>query len=301
MKIVELIIDETDEFSGIDAISIVEHPAIEENFIALNKPKEYRFAEVDTEKKLLMGAILVPNKPIYRKENEEEYYIYFTKDTVRKASELYLMKGNQSNATYEHFEKIHGLSLVESWIVEDTEKDKTAFYGMNLPVGTWAGSIKVNNEKIWQEFVKTGVVKGFSIEGFFADKAERPKEQIEEDLSKEISIGLDLLEIKKDMIMYQLESFNDYPDSASNNAKKAIKYKEENKSKCGTKVGWTRARQLANKDKISRDTIARMASFNRHQQHKDIPYDEGCGGLMWDCWGGTSGINWAINKMKTFE
>ena len=301
MKIVELIIDETDEFSGIDAISIVEHPAIEENFIALNKPKEYRFAEVDTEKKLLMGAILVPNKPIYRKEDEEEYYIYFTKDTVRKASELYLMKGNQSNATYEHFEKIHGLSLVESWIVEDTEKDKTAFYGMNLPVGTWAGSIKVNNEKIWQEFVKTGVVKGFSIEGFFADKAERPKEQIEEDLSKEISIGLDLLEIKKDMIMYQLESFNDYPDSASNNAKKAIKYKEENKSKCGTKVGWTRARQLANKDKISRDTIARMASFNRHQQHKDIPYDEGCGGLMWDCWGGTSGINWAINKMKTFE
>jgi len=301
MKIVELIIDETDEFSGIDAISIVEHPAIEENFIALNKTKEYRFAEVDTEKKLLMGAILVPNKPIYRKEDEEEYYIYFTKDTVRKASELYLMKGNQSNATYEHFEKIHGLSLVESWIVEDPEKDKTAFYGMNLPVGTWAGSIKVNNEKIWQEFVKTGVVKGFSIEGFFADKAERPKEQIEEDLSKEISIGLDLLEIKKDMIMYQLESFNDYPDSASNNAKRAIKYKEENKPKCGTKVGWTRARQLANKDKISRDTIARMASFNRHQQHKDIPYDEGCGGLMWDCWGGTSGINWAINKMKTFE
>ena len=301
MKIVELIIDETDEFSGIDAISIVEHPAIEENFIALNKTKEYRFAEVDTEKKLLMGAILVPNKPIYRKEDEEEYYIYFTKDTVRKASELYLMKGNQSNATYEHFEKIHGLSLVESWIVEDPEKDKTAFYGMNLPVGTWAGSIKVNNEKIWQEFVKTGVVKGFSIEGFFADKAERPKEQIEEDLSKEISIGLDLLEIKKDMIMYQLESFNDYPDSASNNAKKAIKYKEENKAKCGTKVGWTRARQLANKDKISRDTIARMASFNRHKQHKDIPYDEGCGGLMWDAWGGTSGVNWAINKMKTFE
>ena len=301
MKIVELIIDETDEFSGIDAISIVEHPAIEENFVALNKTKEYRFAEVDTEKKLLMGAILVPNKPIYRKDEEEEYYIYFTKDTVRKASELYLMKGNQSNATYEHFEKIHGLSLVESWIVEDPEKDKTAFYGMNLPVGTWAGSIKVNNEKIWQDFVKTGVVKGFSIEGYFADKAERPKEQIEEDLSKEISIGLDLLEIKKDMIMYQLESFNDYPDSASNNAKRAIKYKEENKVKCGTKVGWTRARQLANKDKISRDTIARMASFNRHQQHKDIPYDEGCGGIMWDCWGGTSGINWAINKMKTFE
>jgi len=95
------------------------------------------------------------------------------------------------------------------------------------------------------------------------------------------------------------ETFNDYPDSASNNAKKAIEYKEENGSDCGTKVGWTRARQLANKENISWETIGRMASFNRHQQHKDVPYSEGCGGLMWDAWGGTSGVNWAINKMKT--
>ena len=301
MRIVELIIDEEDEFSGIDAISIVEHPAIEENFVALNKQKQYKFAEVDTEKRLLMGAILVPNKPIYRKDEEEEYYIYFTKDTVRKASELYLMKGNQSNATYEHFEKINGLSLVESWIVEDKEKDKTSLYGMDLPLGTWAGSIKVNNDKVWEEFVKTGMVKGFSIEGYFADKAERPKEQIEEDLSAEIEAGMKLLSIKKDMIIYQLETFNDYPEAASNNAKRAIKYKEENGSKCGTRVGWTRARQLANKENISRDTIARMASFNRHRQNKDVPYDEGCGGIMWDAWGGTTGINWAIEKMKTFK
>lgn len=95
------------------------------------------------------------------------------------------------------------------------------------------------------------------------------------------------------------ETFNDYPDSASNNAKKAIEYKEKNGSDCGTRVGWTRARQLANKEKISWETIGRMASFNRHQQHKDVPYSEGCGGIMWDAWGGTSGINWAINKMKT--
>ena len=95
------------------------------------------------------------------------------------------------------------------------------------------------------------------------------------------------------------ETFNDYPESASNNAKKAIKYKEENGSDCGTRVGWTRARQLANKEKISWDTIGRMASFNRHQQHKDVPYSEGCGGIMWDAWGGTSGVNWAIRKMES--
>jgi hypothetical protein len=95
------------------------------------------------------------------------------------------------------------------------------------------------------------------------------------------------------------ETFNDYPESASNNAKKAIKYKEENGSDCGTRVGWTRARQLANKEKISWETIGRMASFKRHQQHKDVPYSEGCGGIMWDAWGGTSGINWAIRKMES--
>ena len=98
-----------------------------------------------------------------------------------------------------------------------------------------------------------------------------------------------------------LESYNDYPASASNNAKKAIKYKEENGSSCGTQVGWTRARQLADKKNISRDTIARMASFKRHQQHKDVPYSEGCGGIMWDAWGGASGIEWAIRKFEQID
>ena len=143
MRIVELVIDELDENSGIDAISLVENPAIEENFLALSKDKVYKFAEVDAEKRILMGAILVPNKPIYRKDGDEEYYIYFTKDTVRKASELYLSKGNQNNSTYEHFEKINGVSLVESWIVENKEKDKSSLYGMDLPLGSWVGYVKV--------------------------------------------------------------------------------------------------------------------------------------------------------------
>tara|TARA_R110002124_G_C8634090_1_gene487621 strand:+ start:96 stop:536 length:441 start_codon:yes stop_codon:yes gene_type:complete len=99
----------------------------------------------------------------------------------------------------------------------------------------------------------------------------------------------------------KLKSYNDYPESASNNAKKAIKYKKENGSSCGTRVGWTRAGQLARKENISRDTIARMASFKRHQQHKDVPYKDGCGGIMWDAWGGTSGVNWAINKLKQID
>jgi hypothetical protein len=110
----------------------------------------------------------------------------------------------------------------------------------------------------------------------------------------------DILE-KLEEISIGLESYNDYPDSASNNAKRAIEWKEKNGSDCGTRVGWTRAGQLARKENISRDTIARMASFKRHQQNKDVPYSEGCGGLMWDAWGGTSGIEWAINKLKKID
>ena len=100
---------------------------------------------------------------------------------------------------------------------------------------------------------------------------------------------------------YAEETYDDYPQAATNNAKRAIKYKEENGSDCGTVVGWTRARQLANREKLSRSTIARMASFKRHQQHKDVPYDEGCGGIMWDAWGGDAGIEWAIKKLEQID
>ena len=102
-------------------------------------------------------------------------------------------------------------------------------------------------------------------------------------------------------ISIRFESYSDYPQAATNNAKRAIKWKKENGSSCGTKVGWTRANQLANRKPISRDTIARMASFKRHQQNKDVPYSEGCGGIMWDAWGGSSGVNWAISKLKQID
>ena len=98
---------------------------------------------------------------------------------------MYLMNSKQNNSTLEHQHAIEGLSLVESWIVEDKVHDKSVKYGMNLPLGSWVGSVKVNNDQIWNEFVKTGKVKGFSIEGYFADKMERPKEEIKDELSKE--------------------------------------------------------------------------------------------------------------------
>ena len=100
---------------------------------------------------------------------------------------------------------------------------------------------------------------------------------------------------------YAEETYDDYPQAASTNAKRAIKYKEEEGSSCGTIVGWTRARQIANREKLTRRTIARVASFKRHQQHKDVPYDEGCGGIMWDAWGGSEMIEWAIKKLDQID
>ena len=180
MRIVELILDENHIEGGVNAISIVEQPAIESNFIAMSKDVEVKLAEVDNEKRILMGAALIPNKQIYRKD-EEEYYVYFSKDTIRKASQLFLKSGSQSKSTLEHQMKLEGLTVVESWLVDNTEKDKSAFYGLSVPVGTWMVSIKVDNDDVWTNFVKTGKVKGFSIEGYFADKTELAKEMSEED------------------------------------------------------------------------------------------------------------------------
>jgi len=178
MRIVELVLDEDQEMTGIEAISIVESPAIEADFVAL-KADEIKLAEVNKEKKILMGPLLIPNKPIFRNSDEQDdYYIYFSKDTVEKASQLYLKNGNQNNSTLEHKHNLSGLSLVESWIVEDTKMDKSKKYGFNVPVGTWMGSIKVNNDEVWNEYVKTGKVKGFSIEGYFADKMDTPKDSV---------------------------------------------------------------------------------------------------------------------------
>lgn len=182
MDIIELFLDEENENSGIEAISVVESPAIESDFIAL-KNQEIKMAEVDKEKRILMGAALIPNKPIFRKnEKGDGYYVFFSSNTVKKASEMFFIRGNQSKATLEHQMSIQNLTVVESWLVDNPKMDKSVNYGLNVPKGTWMVSMKVNNDEIWNDYVKTGKVKGFSIEGFFSDQANRPKEQIEEEL-----------------------------------------------------------------------------------------------------------------------
>lgn len=187
MKVIELVIDETQEQFGIDAISVVEQPAIEIDFVALKKQSKYEFKEVDSEKRILLGSALIPNKQIYRNDEENgEYYIYFSKDTIRKASELFLKNHHQASATYEHEFAIDDMVVVESWLVEDPERDKAKVYGFDVPKGTWMISMKVDNDEVWAD-VKAGKVKGFSIEGYFADKLQMSRISKEEKQLQDIA------------------------------------------------------------------------------------------------------------------
>ena len=297
MKIVELVLDLTDEQAGIEAISVVESPAIEENFVALNK-HEVLLKEVDSEKRILMGAALVPNKQIYRRNDktDEEYYIYFSEDTVRKASELFFKKSNHHNATLEHNEKVDGTYITESWIVEDPKKDKSALYGMEMPKGTWMVSMKIDNDEIYEK-AKNGEVKGFSIEGYFADKYDLNTESLQ-DLEKRYIVE----ELKELLSKEELESYSDYPESVSNNAKRGRELNEAVGNKCATKIGKLRSKQLADKEAISVSTIKRMYSYlSRAEVYYDQGDKESCGYISYLLWGGKSAKTWAESKLKQIE
>ena len=300
MDIVELFIDENDEVSGIEAISVVENPAIEENFIAL-KAQEFKLAEVDKEKRILMGAALIPNKPIYRTNGEQEYYIYFSQATVRKASELFFIKVNQNNSTLEHQLELKGLTAVESWIVE-SEQDKSRMYDLNVPIGTWMVSMKVNNDDVWKK-VKAGEIKGFSIEGYFADKLQRPNEPVKDKMSEQEEMANELVEELKHILKEEnLESYSDYPSGVKNNAKKGIELNEKVNNKCATQVGKVRAQQLAQGKPITTETIKRMFSYlSRAQEDYDESDTKACGTISYLLWGGKAGLRWAGAKLKELD
>ncbi len=173
-KIVELVIEENNEMLAIDAISLVSAPAIEENFVYFGKEKHnLTFAKVDEDKRMLVSPALIPNKQIFRynPQTDSEYYVYFSKDTVRQAAELYLKHNNHHKATYEHQDRVSGVLTTESWIKEG-DMDKSKMYGFDLPNGTWFVKMRIDNDDLWNK-IKEGELKGLSIEGYFVDKMQK--------------------------------------------------------------------------------------------------------------------------------
>lgn len=308
MKLYELIIEDPN-IDEVFAISLVEEPAIEANFVYFDK-EEVRFQAVSDEKRLVMGPILVPDKKILRIDGMgEQYYVYFKPETIKRLSEMYLQKKYTDSTTIEHKDKVSGVSLVESWIVESRTKDKSAVYGLSVPVGTWMGTFKVDNEDIWNNYVKTGEVKGFSIEGLFGHNLveQSAVDTFLNDLEEQ-EATLILSEIRalikrdnryKTKKKVEMESFSDYGDSVANNAKRGIELNEKNGNKCATPVGKVRAQQLAQKRPISVETIKRMYSYlSRAEAYYDQSDTTACGTISYLLWGGKSALSWSRNKLR---
>ena len=170
-RIVELVISDDSQELTIDAISLVSSPAIEEDFVFFGKENNnLTLAKVDEEKRMLVSPALIPNKQIYRYDanTDSDYYVYFSKETVAQAAALYLKHNNHHKATYQHEDRVSGVLTIESWIKEG-EQDKSNLYGFDLPVGTWFVKMKIENDELWSR-IKSGELKGLSIEGYFVDK-----------------------------------------------------------------------------------------------------------------------------------
>ncbi len=177
-KIVELVIADDNEELAIDAISLVASPAIEQDMVYFGKEKNnLTLAKVDEDKRMLVSPALIPNKQIFRYDpnTDSEYYVYFSPETVRKASELYLKHNNHHKATYEHQDRVSGVLTVESWIKEG-DQDKSKLYGYDLPNGTWFVKMRIENDELWSK-IKDGELRGLSIEGYFTDKMEKMSER----------------------------------------------------------------------------------------------------------------------------
>lgn len=342
VKIIELFVDEEQD-AILQSISIVDKPAIEREFMYFSEDGRQMlyFQEVE-DQRIVVSPAMIPDKRIARKDKDtgEIYWVYFSKDTVAKAAE-YLMKYNKQSHSNINHQRIYSndMYVMESWIKE-SDNDKSTDYGFSdLPEGTWFVKFRILNDDVWKQ-IKSGELKGLSVEGDFVVGVEKYEKAFSEDkyygIRKKYAKAYKGLSEDEagilDEIMYMIEmeiqvtglpsyvnqgetgpegmefqdSYTDYPLSASNNAKKALEWRDKYPSEIqgGTQIGWTRANQLANRRPISEETIARMASFARHRQNAEVSPDKqdkpwtDAGYVAWLIWGGTTGVNWATDKLE---
>lgn len=272
--LIEWLLDDVE--SELRRVSLVTEPAHQIDFEYFNS-LELKFKTLDQEKRIVTGVAMRPNVKIPRvDEHGNLYYGFFSESTVRKAAELYFKKGSNTHHTnLEHEVEVDGIFVFESWIVEDPKKDKAYVIGLkDIKKGDWIVSMKIENEAVWEGYVKTGIIKGFSIE----------------------------IKASEKRVTKMKESFNDYPKSVSNNAKRGIELNEKNGNKCATQTGKVRAQQLANGEPVSVSTIKRMYSY---LSRAEVYYDEGdttsCGTISYLLWGGLAGKRWAASKLKELD
>ena len=298
MKLFELVIED-EKVDEVFAISLVDNPAIEAMGYFFDK-EQVQFREINKEQGLFIAPILIPNKRILRVDGKgETYEVFFSPETIKRLSQMYLEKKYTDSITEEHKTKVEGVNLVESWLVESVSKDKSSLYNLKAPIGSWVGTFKIDNEELREKFRK-GELRAVSIEGMF-EHMERPSElKLKQLFSKQIE---DLDDAEAELFletMKQLfESYSDYPDDVKNNAKRGIELNENQGNKCATQTGKVRAQQLANGEPISVDTIQRMYSYlSRAETYYDPNKTTECGTISYLLWGGKSALSWSRNKLR---
>lgn len=211
MKTFQAIFNEN-ETDGVFGISLVHDPAMEGVFVALNK-HQIQLKEIDVEQRILMGLVLEPNKPIYRNQNGEEFNIVFNEATIKDLSYNFFKSNSHKNSSIEHddSQKIEGVTFVESWIVKDTKNDKSNAFGFEYPEGSWVATMKVDSDEIWNNYVKTGKVRGFSIDAMLSLKEVKLKSEINMSEFKDalsefkddllIALNLKKVEVKDEVVV----------------------------------------------------------------------------------------------------
>ena len=166
----DIVSDENSDLE-VDYVALVDKPAIEKNFLAFNEHEQKMAFAIQEDEQIITGALMLADKPIYRNDENGEYYVVFGKDTIKKIAQKFFTKGYQSNVNLMHDsgQRLDGLTMFESWITDDKRGVKAMKGFEDVPEGSWFGSFKVNNPDVWQ-MVKEGKVKGFSVEGLFQMK-----------------------------------------------------------------------------------------------------------------------------------
>ena len=166
----DIVSDENSDLE-VDYVALVDKPAIEKNFLAFNEHEQKMAFAIQEDEQIITGALMLADKPIYRNDENGEYYVVFGKDTIKKIAQKFFTKGYQSNVNLMHDsgQRLDGLTMFESWITDEKRGVKAMKGFEDVPEGSWFGSFKVNNPDVWQ-MVKEGKVKGFSVEGLFQMK-----------------------------------------------------------------------------------------------------------------------------------
>ena len=170
--------------SEVDFVALVDNPAIQRNFLAFNEHKEFKFEIQSEEKQIISGPLMLADTPIYRNDGNGEYYVVFSKDTIKKIAQKYFKKGYQNNVNLMHDsgQVMDGVTMFESWIVDEKRGIKPMKGFEDVKEGSWFGSFKVENEEVWN-MIKDGKVKGFSVEGIFNySKPQTIEEQMMSDI-----------------------------------------------------------------------------------------------------------------------